>query len=233
MFMGHAQVKDLGVGREQPLHERQIAQGGGEEEIGLATSRDEEPRDVRAVLHAILGGRGLVVHISGVDVRAPVEEQRRDFHGAGEVERRLAVASARVHEARVGVEELAKPIDEPEPRGGVRSDDGPSSDQSFGPTIILGRQRDEVEDAETARPPSAFRVDVRAVLEEDVEKIEVALRGDNGGPIEGKMRLVELLAQGREAAEHVAQGFRIAPLDGPDELAQVLSFGSHGGDEEK
>jgi hypothetical protein len=138
-----------------------------------------------------------------------------------------------MHEARVGVEELAEPIDAPEPCGGVRSDECPASDQSFSPPIILGRQRDEVEDAETAGPPSAFRVDVRAVLEEHVEDVGVAPCGDYGRRVEGKMRLVELLAQGREAAQHVAQGFRIAPLDGPDELAQVLSFGSHGGDEEK
>lgn len=65
----------------------------------------KEVDDFLTIAHHVLCGCGFVINVPGIDVSAVIEEEFASFHGAGEVERRLAVAAGGVDERGIGGEQ--------------------------------------------------------------------------------------------------------------------------------
>ena len=64
-----------------PADQRQVADRGGHQDVGLAAARDEIARDVLMVTDQVLCGCRLVIDVARIDIGAAVEEQLRDGDG--------------------------------------------------------------------------------------------------------------------------------------------------------
>src|SRR5258708_12536614 len=83
-----------------PTHQLQVAEGGGYEDLSLATARDEITRDLLAVsrvmpslndAHHVLRGGGFMLDVARINVCAVVEQVLRDLYGRGDMQRSLTV----------------------------------------------------------------------------------------------------------------------------------------------
>ena len=133
------------------MDQLQVAEGGGHQQIRPTTLPHQEPRHFLAVADHPLRRRGFVVHIAGIDFRAVAQEKFGDFDAVREMQRRLAVSAAGMHERRVGQDQFAEPVHHTEPGGGMDVHDGPAFDG-------VGSQfrRCVVEQPETAGPPATL-----------------------------------------------------------------------------
>lgn len=172
-----------------PPHELDVPQRGSQDDVRAAAPLDEVARHLRPVARHPLGRGRLVIDVAGVDVGAALEEQARHRHRAREVERRLAVAAARPHLRRVGVEQRNESIRHPQPRRRVDVHPGAALDQVGSEVAVV------VEDPEATGPPVAPGVDVGAGGEEEVDDLAVATvhRGEQGrgAEVAARHRLVE------------------------------------------
>ena len=162
-----------------------ITERGSHEDIGLAAAPNQITRDFRAVADHVLRGGGIVVHVTGVDVRAVIKQQLRDLDRAGKMKRCLAVPAGRMHQFRIRGDQFAEFVQQAEARGGVRIHDRAALDRirrQLGPGAV--------EETESARPPAALGVDISARVEQRVEHLATTHAG-NGGGVERSDRFVE------------------------------------------
>src|SRR6185369_15377660 len=97
-----------------------------------------------------------------------------NLRSAREVERRLAVATAGVHDLRIGRDEGLQSVQHAESRCSVCVYSGAALDEECGELRIAA-----IEHAEAAGPPVAASVDVGAVVQQQVDHLAV-LRIDGG-----------------------------------------------------
>ena len=165
--LGDARADRCRIGVEVAQRQLAIPQRRRHQQIGAAAARDEMARHFRPLAQRVLRRGRFVVHVAGVDLGAVVEQEPGDLDVARDVQRRLAVASAGVHDAGVGGDELLQPIEQAQARGGVRVDRRSALDQErLEPAI-------RVEHAEAAGPPVAARVDVGARFEQHVDQLAI------------------------------------------------------------
>ena len=148
-----------------PAHQRQVAERGGHQDVGPAAARDEIARDVLTIADHVLRRRRLVIDVARIDVGAAVEKQLGNVDGRRDVQRRLPVAAAGVHERRAFGEEPLERLAHAQLRGRVRIDLGATLEQMRHESRVRA-----VEHAEAAGPPAAAGVDVRAGIEERVDQ---------------------------------------------------------------
>ena len=198
-----------GIGIQVPSHEREIPERGRHQEIGPAPASDEEPRDLLAIANHPLCWAGFVIDVARVDVGAPIDEQFGDLDRRREMQRRLPVAAARMHERRTLGQHLFERLAHAQPGGRMR----------VNPRAALEQERNErwlgaVEHAEAASPPVASRVDVRTGLQEHVDRraILVVDRDHQRRLAErpSRHRLVEGRSQIRVTRERGADRVRVA-----------------------
>src|SRR6185503_13834365 len=96
-----------------------VPQGCRHEDVRLATASNQVADDLLTVADHVLGGSGFVIHITGVDLGALIEQEARDLNGAGEMKWGLTVPAGRVHQVRIGGDECAEVVEPAEARGGM------------------------------------------------------------------------------------------------------------------
>src|SRR6266705_2163214 len=79
------------------------------------------------------------------------------------MERCLAVTAARVHQVRVAGDEFSEPVEHAQTRGSVNIHKRATLNEEWSQAAVV------VQNSETARPPMAARVDIRACAEEDLD----------------------------------------------------------------
>ncbi len=149
-----------------PTYQRQVTDGGGHQDVGLAAARDEIARDVLVVADQVLCRCRLVIDVARIDIGAAVEKQLGNRDGRGDVQRRLSVAAAGVNRRWAFCEEPVERLEHAQLRGRVRVDLGPTLDQMGNEDRIRG-----VEHTKAAGPPAAANVDVRAGVQERVDHV--------------------------------------------------------------
>ena len=167
------------------MDEFEVAESGCKEDVGFGSAFNEEARDFGMFADEVLGGSGFVIDVFGVDFGAVIEKEFGDLEVAREMERMLAVASARGHERWICANEGAEVIHPTEAGGLMDTDDCATLNGVLG-EIVVG----VIEEAEAAGPPLAFGVDVGAVFEKEVEHFARADVAD-GGRIEGTYRSID------------------------------------------
>ncbi len=150
---------------------------------------DQVTRHLLAIAHHVLGGRRFVIDVAGIDLGAVIEQVRRDLDRAGEMERRLAVPAAGVHQVRVERDQFAQSVHHAQACRGVHVDDGAPLDR-IGGQLGAG----PVKSPKPARPPPTLRVQVGTRVEQDIQH-RAAADVDDRGRIERAQRLVDLRLQ--------------------------------------
>ena len=206
---GHPRANACRIGVKVPSDEREIPERGRHQDVGPAAASDEEPRDILAVADHPLRWTGFVIDVARVDVGAPIDEQFGDLDGRREMQRRLPVSAARMHEFRTLGQHPVERLAHAEAGGRMR----------VNPRTALEQERNErwlgaVEHAEAASPPVAARVDVRAGLQQHVDcrAILVVDRDHQRRLAErpSRHRRVERRSQIRVTRERGADSVRVA-----------------------
>ncbi len=154
---------------EGALDQGRVAQADSNEDVEPRAASEQQSRHVRRLAHEILSGRRLVIDVTGIDVSAAVDQVLRDVDRRGPVQRRFPVAAPRVHERRIAFDQLLETIEPAVVRGGKHVDHRPARHEG----VHLRRRPLALEDAEASRPPLALEIDVRAVLEEQIDHRQV------------------------------------------------------------
>ena len=157
-----------------------------------------------------------MIDVASIDVCAAIEQVLGDLDGAGAVQRRFAIAASCENQRRIPFDQLAQAIELPEVCGGEDVHDCAARDQGFG---LLGRDV-PLQQAEGTCPPIALEVQVRAVLDQDVEQRQVLPRGHRRPSAERPSRSIHGGAHFGVSLEQRADLFRIARAESADELLQ-------------
>src|SRR6185295_4987657 len=88
-----------------------------DEDVEPRATTHEKPDDIRRLTHEILRGCRFMIDVTRVDLDAALQQQPRDLDRARAMQRRLAVAAARIHYRLVRVEQFAHAVDHAEMRG--------------------------------------------------------------------------------------------------------------------
>jgi hypothetical protein len=155
-----------------------------------------------------------MVDVAGIDVGAAVEQQVDHLAGAGEVERRLAVAAALAHPLRLRVQDAPQQIGpvQVRRRAGVRH--GAGRDEAVGSRAARHMQR-----VEAAGPPVAAAIGIGAELEQQLDELQIVREMDEGGAVEGKGRGIDHRPRRRVAPKQLPNHGEIS---GGERLAELL-----------
>ncbi len=154
----HRRANRLGILVEESAHPIHVAVRRGEQDVGSRAAGDEVPRHVEMIVNEVLRRRRLVIDVERVGVGAGVEQQVGDLDARGNVERRLPIAGARAHDVRIGDDHGAERVEHPQLRRRVGVKARSALEQNGGERRVRVLQQ-----SETAGPPGALGVDVRAV----------------------------------------------------------------------
>src|SRR6185503_9075416 len=149
----YAHAHALRIGVEVFPDETLVAESRGHENVCLTSALNEIARDFLAVADHVLRGSGFMIDVASVDVSAAIHQICGDFHCAGEMEWRLAIAPASVHKRRLSGDEFAQSVHQAEARCSMYIDDRPALDGVFGKVRFRA-----VQESEASRPPAAFGV---------------------------------------------------------------------------
>src|SRR6185369_8122649 len=105
-----------------------------------------------------------MVDITGVDIRAMIEQVRGDFDGRGEVKRRLSVSAARVNQRGIGCDQLLELVEQAQPRRRMNGNRRSALDRAGS-----HRGLSLVQYSKSARPPLAASINVGSRVEKRVQ----------------------------------------------------------------
>ena len=193
---------------EMSFGERDIAERRSHEEISPGAALDQKADDVLMIADLVLGRRGFVVDVFGVDFSAVIEKEFGDFDIAREMKGAFAVTARRIDDGWIGGDEFAKFLKHAETRSRVGFDASAALDGVLGEIVVS-----TVEQAKPARPPFAFGVDVGAVFEKDIEHFA---RTDviDGISVEWADCGIDEVFQRRVLGEERANGCNVVVVEG-------------------
>ena len=118
----------------------------------------------------VLRRSGFVIDVAGVGIVAAIEQKGRDIDGRREMQWRLPIAPARVDQFRIGIDQLAEPLEHAQASRRMSIDRGAARDQKLRKFRVCA-----VEDAETACPPVAPRIDIGPGAQQHIHDLAIAL----------------------------------------------------------
>ena len=173
LALPRSMVERFRIFTEATLDEGPIAQTDGDEDVEPRAAIDQQPYHVGRVADEVLRCRRLVIDVACIDVCAVIEQVPGDLDRAGAVQRGLAIAASCEHQRGIAFDQLAHAIELPEVCRGEDVHDRAARDQRRG----LLRRDVPLQQAEGPGPPIALQIQIRAVLDQDVEQRQVLPRG--------------------------------------------------------
>ena len=157
-----------------------------------------------------------MIDVACIDVCAMIEQVSGDLDRAGAVQRGLAIAASCEHQRGIAFDQLAEAIELPEVCCGEDVHDRAARNQGLG---LLWCDV-PLQQAEGPCPPIALEVQIRAVLDQDVQQRQVLPRGHRRPSAERPSRSIHGGTHFGVILEQRADLFLVARVEPADELLQ-------------